>query len=242
MIIAQVSDIHADGSREALERFDRVLDWLKPMKPDAVIVSGDLAEDDSAESYRAVRKRLEGVKAPFFAVPGNADDLSTMRQTFADLFGWSEGDRLNVVGQVGGLRVIGLDVTVPLAAHGDAGPVLDWLDEQLNSGGAPALIFMHQHPFMCGVDNKDRNHCYNQEALSLVIGRAKDVVLGVTCGHVHRPLFTRFAGVPATMAPSVKKANMLRLDGKESSVVDPPGLLLHHVSEGRLVSHVVMVG
>jgi hypothetical protein len=65
--------------------------------------------------------------------------------------------------------------------------------------------------------------------------------MALTCGHVHRPMFTRFAGLPATMAPSVARANRLRLDGKESLISDPPGLLLHHVQESRLVSHVVMV-
>jgi hypothetical protein len=55
-------------------------------------------------------------------------------------------------------------------------------------------------------------------------------------------MFTRFAGRQATMAPSVTLANRLRLDGKESAIVDPPGLLLHHYVDGRLVTHVVMVG
>ncbi|WEK05320.1 MAG: metallophosphoesterase [Candidatus Devosia phytovorans] len=242
MIIAQVSDIHANGSEEALDRFDRVVAWLRPMRPDVVIVSGDLVEDDTEQSYRAVRQRLEAIGAPFFVVPGNADDVPTMRRAFADLYGWAGEDRLNVVGAIGGLRVIGLDVTVPMRGHGDAGPVLDWLSAELNSSGDPALIFLHQHPFMTGIDGADRNHCYNQEALSLVIGKASDTVLGVTCGHVHRPMFTRFAGLPASMAPSVTRPNTLGLDGRSSGLLDQPGLLLHHVSEGRMVSHVVSVG
>ena len=44
MIVAQLSDIHADGSSAALDRLDRVLAWLKTIAPDAIIVSGDLAE------------------------------------------------------------------------------------------------------------------------------------------------------------------------------------------------------
>ena len=242
MIIAQVSDIHANGGEDALARFDRVLDWLRPMKPDAVIVSGDLVEDDSAESYRAVRNRLEGAQAPFFVVPGNADDVPTMRRAFADRFGWGEGDRLNVVGDLGALRVIGLDVTVEGRGHGDAAPVLDWLGKQLNTGGAPALVFLHQHPFICGIDNADRNHCFSQEELSLVIGKSRDTVIGITCGHVHRPLSSRFAGLPASMAPPVTLANRLSLDGKVPRDVDNrPGLLLHHWHETRLVTHVVAV-
>jgi hypothetical protein len=54
-------------------------------------------------------------------------------------------------------------------------------------------------------------------------------------------MFTRFAGRPATIAPSIARANRLRLDGKESAISDPPGLLVHHFDDGRLVSHVVMM-
>ena len=120
-------------------------------------------------------------------------------------------------------------------------PVLDWLARELNSGGPPALIFQHQHPFRSGIDGKDRNICYEGDALARVIEEAHDAVVALTCGHVHRPMFTRFANRPATMAPSVARANRLRLEGRETGISDPPGLLIHHYSGDQLVSHVVMV-
>lgn len=242
MIVAQISDIHADGSSTALARLDRVLGWLKPMQPDAIIVSGDLAEDDHVVSYRAIHGRLVASGAPFYVVPGNVDDHGELLPVFGDQMGWSGRRPHNCVGRLGDrLRVIGLDVTVAGAHHGDAGPVLDWLKAELSSGGPPALIFQHQHPFDCGLDGKDRNKCRNSEALADVIGAASDRVLGVTCGHVHRAMFTRFAGLPATMCPSVARANRVGLGGKTGEISDPPGLLLHHVQDDRLVTHIVMV-
>lgn len=243
MIVAQLSDIHLDGSDERLKRFDSVLRWLDELHPDAIIVSGDLVEAEHSQGYRIVRERLEKTGAPFYVVPGNVDEHDEMFEVFGARLGWTGERPFNCSGIVGdSLRVIGLDVTVAGAHHGDAEPVLEWLAEELNSGGPPALIFQHQHPFFCGIEGKDKNNCRNQEALSLVIGRARDMVLGTTCGHVHRPMFTRFAGLPATMAPSVTRANKLRLDGHEPTISDPPGLLVHHVQDTRLVSHVVMVG
>ena len=243
MIVAQLSDIHLDGSDERLRRFDSVLEWLDELHPDAIIVSGDLVEASHAQGYRIVRERLEKIGVPFYVVPGNVDEHDEMFEVFGERLGWTGERPFNCSGIVGdSLRVIGLDVKVAGAHHGDAGPVLDWLAAELNSGGSPALIFQHQHPFFCGIEGKDRNNCRNQEALSLVIGQARDTVLGTTCGHVHRPMFTRFAGLPATMAPSVTKANKLRLDGQEPNISDPPGLLVHHVQDTLLVSHVVMVG
>lgn len=241
MIVAQLSDIHANGSSERLDRLDKVLGWLRPMRPDAVIVSGDLAEDAYDRSYRAVRERLESLGCPYFVVPGNVDDHVDMRQAFGERFGWTSDRPLNVAGEVGGFRFIGLDMTVDGAHHGDAGPRLEWLTAQLAASDLPTLIFQHQHPFLTGIDGKDRNICFNGEGLAAAIEAAGDTVLALTCGHVHRPMFTRFAGRQATMAPSVTRANRLRLDGRESEIVDPPGLLLHHFVGGNLVSHVVMV-
>jgi 3',5'-cyclic-AMP phosphodiesterase len=243
MIIAQLSDIHADGSSERFDRLDRVLRWLRPMRPDAIIVSGDLAEHDHRRCYKALHDRLDATGASFYVVPGNVDEHGDMRREFGQRFGWpEEAWTLNCSGRVGdSLRVIGLDVTVAGAHHGDATPVLEWLAVELNAGGPPALIFQHQHPFKCGIEGKDHNMCRNAESLARVISEAHDPVVGLTCGHVHRPMFTRFAGRPATMCPSVTRANRLRLDGKEPEISDPPGLLLHHFDDDRLVSHVVMV-
>lgn len=241
MIVAQLSDIHADGSGSRLDRLEKVLAWLKPLRPEAIVVSGDLAEASFDKSYRAVRQRIAGLDCPYFVVPGNVDDHSDMRQAFGERFGWTSNRPLNVAGEVEGLRLIGLDVTVEGGHHGDAAPHLDWLAAELASSDLPALIFQHQHPFLTGIDGKDRNICHNGDRLAGVIEAAGDKVLALTCGHVHRPMFTRFAGRPATMAPSVTAANKLRLDGKEGDIVDPPGLLLHHFADGRLVSHVVMV-
>lgn len=243
MIVAQLSDIHATGSDEPLGLLGRVLAWLRPLAPDAIIISGDLAEEEHGRSYKAIRERLDAFGSPFYLVPGNVDDHGGLRQVFGDRFGWSDGTPLNVVGRVGQrLRLIGLDVTVRGSHHGDAEPALEWLAAELNRDGPPALIFQHQHPFHCGIDGKDRNMCQNAEALARVIQEARDPVLALTCGHVHRPMFTRFADRQATLCPSIARANRMKLDGRETSISDPPGLMLHHLQESRLVSHVVMVG
>jgi len=242
MRIAQISDIHADD-KESFKRLDRALDWLRRMEPDALIVSGDLSDPPRRAVYGEVRERLLSLGTHLQVVPGNVDDRDLLREVFHQDGVSTESGPFNSVATIGGaMRLIGLDVTVPGAHHGDAAPILPWLREQLNSGGAPALIFMHQHPFMCGIDNKDKNKCRSADELSLVIGQASDTVLGITCGHVHRAMSTRFAGLPATMCPSVTGANKLRLDGREPETTDPSGLLVHHYAETRLVTHVVSLG
>ena len=99
MIVAQISDIHANGKAEALDRLDAVLGWLRPLGPDALIVSGDLAEAAHEQSYREVQRRLESLGAPYFVVPGNMDDHGAMQEAFGRQFGWTGGRPLNVRGR-----------------------------------------------------------------------------------------------------------------------------------------------
>jgi Predicted phosphohydrolases len=238
MIIAQLSDIHIDDDA-SWARLERVLQWLRTIGPDAIAVSGDLANHSHRAAYEALKERFTTFGVPLLVVPGNVDDRNAMRAVFG---GPAQGQLNSVVTVGGGLRLIGLDVTVDGAVHGDAAPVLDWLEAELGPGGAPALIFLHQHPFNCGMDEYETIECRNQEALSLAIGKARDTVLGISCGHLHRPMFTRFAGVPASLAPAVGKPGTLVVDGKKAVSGDPPGLLVHHVKDGILVTHMMSLG
>lgn len=237
MLVAQLSDIHLDGA-SSLERFDRVLRWVAELRPDAVAVSGDLANNSHVANYTLLKARLEALGAPVLVVPGNVDSRDAMREVFS---GPADGP-LNRAVAVGDVRLIGLDVIVPGAAHGDATPVLGWLEAELNSGGAPALIFLHQHPFDCGMDEYETIDCRNKEGLAAVIEAARDTVLGIGCGHLHRPMFTRFAGVPAALAPSIAPMGGLAADGRKMPAGDPPGLLVHHLKGTNLVTHVISVG
>ncbi len=237
MLIAQLSDIHLDGV-SSLQRLDRVLQWVGELRPDAMVVSGDLANNAHAANYAVLKGRLETLGAPLLVVPGNVDSREAMREVFG---GPAEGN-LNSVVELGDIRLIGLDVIVPGAAHGDATPVLGWLEAKLNSGGAPALIFLHQHPFDCGMDQYETIDCRNKEGLAALIEAASDPVLGISCGHLHRPMFTRFAGVPATLAPAIAPMGGLAADGRKMPASDPPGLLVHHLKGGNLVTHVISVG
>jgi len=237
MLIAQLSDIHLDGV-SSLQRLDRVLRWVTALRPDAVAVSGDLANNEYAANYAVLKLRLEALGAPLLVVPGNVDSREAMREVFG---GPTEGP-LNAVVTVGGIRLVGLDVIVPGAAHGDAAPVLGWLEAELSSGGAPALIFLHQHPFDCGMDQYETIDCRNKGGLAAVIEQASDTVLGISCGHLHRPMFTRFAGVPATLAPAIASMGGLAADGRKLPATDPPGLLVHHIKGNSLVTHVISVG
>jgi 3',5'-cyclic-AMP phosphodiesterase len=240
VLIAQISDIHAKPGGKSLAALALALAWLETARPDAVIVSGDVANPPWTEGYDLVREALEGLDCPVLMVPGNKDDRESMRASFPQM-GWTADEHLSVARTIKGVRLVGLDVMVPGEKHGDAGPALGWLREQLTVG-EPVLLFMHQHPFNTGFGRVDIAMCRGVEDLAdaIVMGEARVMLL--TCGHGHRAVFSVFAGAPAMMCPSLAKANLLDFGDGAAPLADPPGFALHVVEGGRVASHVISLG
>ena len=65
MIVAQLTDIHAAPGNDNLARFARALEWLEFIQPDALVVTGDLVDDDWFAGYAAIAKgaTLPGLSA-----------------------------------------------------------------------------------------------------------------------------------------------------------------------------------
>ena len=144
------------------------------------------------------------------------------------------------------LRLIGLDTLVP----GAGGGVMDeervrWLDAKLGEApGRPTLIFMHHPPFRTGIDRMDRQGLANAEAMGNVIAQ-HSAIEGIVCGHLHRPIHTRWQGTVVTTAPSPAHQVALDLDKGEKLgwVMEPPACLLHAWRAGAgLVTHTSYVG
>ena len=97
--VLQLSDLHvcAPGGRVAgrldtpailRAAIDRLLARLDAISPvDAVLVSGDLSDDGTAESYDFVREQLDRLGLPLLVLPGNHDARDALRAAFADLPG-----------------------------------------------------------------------------------------------------------------------------------------------------------
>lgn len=246
VMIAQISDIHAARGAASLSALDQALDYLAMQKPDAIIVSGDLANKPHAEGYALVGKALGAAWCPVFMVPGNADDREAMRAGFPDAASWPAEGPLHVNEVVaGGVRLVGLDVTVPGEIYGEmTTDNLDFLATALDSEPiVPALIFMHQHPFPLLSRKLDKNMCRNVGPLSDVLRASRAKVLGVVCGHAHRAVSGMLGPVPAHMSPPLVMADPAFVEGHGAApVTDPPGLLLHAIDGDSLVTHTISLG
>ncbi|MCM2294183.1 metallophosphoesterase [Allorhizobium sp. BGMRC 0089] len=238
MLVAQLTDIHASPASDNIARFEAALVWLKSLRPDILVVTGDLVDDGWAEGYRTVKDLLDALDHPVFVLPGNADDKGLLQTMMPERIKTRPDGAMHFVHRCETVQIIGVDVCVEGQAYGDITPHLPWLEATLNGlCGDSALIFMHHPVFASGIDVLDEAMCRGVDGLRAILSSASVPPLAICSGHVHRPMASAFAGIPAFICGSICPANPLWL---HSSVVpsapDPAALMIHDICNGRLVS------
>ncbi|MEY2848305.1 MAG: hypothetical protein RI885_970 [Actinomycetota bacterium] len=171
-------------------------------RPEAIVVTGDLADKGEPEAYATLRSILEPfadrLGAELVWVMGNHDDRAAFR---GGLLGQHPTDKpVDRVFDINGLRIIALDSTVPGHHHGEiADNQLDWLAEEL-SVLAPhgTIIAMHHPPVPTVLDLAVLVELRDQAGLAEVI-RGSDV-RSIIAGHLHYSTTATFAGVPVSVA------------------------------------------
>jgi 3',5'-cyclic-AMP phosphodiesterase len=193
-----------------------------------------------------LRTLLAPLRVRLLAIPGNHDAREPMREAFSgDGYLPSEGF-LNYVIEDYPLRIIGLDTLVP----GEGGGVLcsdrlAWIARTLAAApDQPSLVLMHHPPFMTGIARMDRLGLGGTAAFAEII-RGHPQVERILCGHLHRPIESRFAGTIAGTAPSTAHQIVLDLrpDARVSFAFEPAGYQLHYWREGAgVVTHTASIG
>lgn len=254
MIIAQISDLHirprgalAYGVSETnlfAEHAIHALLRLVPL-PDCVVVSGDLTDCGLDEEYVLLQELFARLPMPVFAVPGNHDRREPFRRAFAAGGYLPTGGHLNFTVDRGPVRIVGLDSLLAGESHGALAPqTLDFLDAALMARPeAPTLVMLHHPPFETGIGHMDAVRLFEGAAeLETIVARHPQVAR-ILCGHVHRSIQTVFGGRLCQIAPSVahQVALDLRPDAPSCFVLEPPGFLLHTVTEGAIVTHAAKV-
>jgi 3',5'-cyclic-AMP phosphodiesterase len=256
MLIAQISDTHLCGRGQLYQDLVdsnamcadavRHLARLDP-QPDLVLHTGDIVDAGTEAEYAMAAELLAPIRPPLLAIPGNHDDRENFRACFGHQPGMSAAGPLHVAaGQYGPVRILGLDITVPGAHHGDMDDACcRWLEDHLaEEPERPTLLMLHQPPFESGIPFIDAYNCRRGKWLASILSRFP-AVERVLCGHIHRFMQVRFGGTALVTAPSTTTAIALRLreDAQPASFVETPALLLHHWRPGTgLVTHHVSVG
>jgi Icc protein len=248
-LLAQLSDPHigADwGYGDPVAGLAAAVESVRSVRPqpDAVLVSGDLADNADDAEYRQVRELLAPLRAPFFVLPGNHDDRSALRRHF-DLPG-VDGEPVQYAADLGPLRLIALDTTRP----GEDSGALDaerlaWLDEQLAAApDAPTLLAMHHPPLSTGAPAWDEIGLpvADRQALGEVLARHRQV-RRIAGGHVHSTITAELAGRAVLTIPSTYVQSRLDFDTQEIELAaKPAGFAIHVVVDGEVSSHVQSIG
>jgi Icc protein len=236
-VLAQITDPHVDvgpgdeGSAAALAAGVAEVLALDPA-PDAVVVTGDLAEHASAAEYARVAELLTPLPMPVHVIPGNHDDRDALRAQFPS-------PPAGYAVDVGRFRLVACDTSVP----GEVAGRLDlvWIEAQLaQDGERPVVLAMHHPPLVVGVPVLDDWGLPEADRLGLAeLLRLFPQVRRVVAGHFHRTAFGVLAGCGVAVCPSVHLQARLEIGGHDFELVrEPPAIALHVLEGDGVVSHV----
>jgi 3',5'-cyclic AMP phosphodiesterase CpdA len=244
-VLVQLSDPHLGATWTeggAAGPLAETVDWIRAHgpEPDAVLVSGDLADHATDEEYEQVRALLEPLAAPVHVLPGNHDDRAALRRHF-DLSGTGD-EPVQEATDLGPLRLVALDSTRPAADPGELDRArLAWLETALAADpDRPTLLALHHPPLVTGVPAWDELLFPPAERLALAaVVAAHPQVRRIVAGHLHRAIAGTLGGRSVLVAPSTYV--QFELDFTATTVLNAserPGYAVHALVEGELVSTV----
>jgi len=248
ILLAQISDLHIGaepGHADPTRRVEQVVSALAALDPapDAVVVSGDLAQLGEPAEYARVRDLLAPLAMPVHVLPGNHDIREPLRDALLADVDTGPRDYLQYEARVKGLRLLVCDSIIPAEDGGRlCSKRMGWLEAALAADRkTPTIIAVHHPPLLTGIEEMDEIgfEPESRAQLAALLERAPNV-LRVIAGHVHRAMYSTCGGRPVFSCPSVDVA--IRLDlrpGAELGVLDePPAYALHLLTDGELVTHV----
>lgn len=245
LLVAQLTDTHlfADGTKTMFDcrtnqTFAAVMQQLAQVqpRPDLLLLTGDISQDDTAESYAYARSLIGPLQIPTYWLRGNHDQNG-------DAIEQLNGDRITAEKsfEQGGWRFILLDSMVLDQPGGQLSQLqLEYLEQQLQDE-KPTLVAVHHHPIDCGVKYMDDIRLSNADDLFAVLDRYPQVKL-VICGHIHQEFAAERSGVTYLGTPSTciqLKPNQTEI---ELDTDRAPGFrLLRLYADGRFETEVCRV-
>lgn len=183
MRLIQITDTHLHADPRTRSRtgvpfaqLEAVIAAVRAEHPDAVIVTGDISQDETPASYAAAARLFETLPCPWYWLPGNHDRLDLMA---------AERELVDAV-DLGTWRMLLLNTRVPGKPHGALGPEkLAALAAWLEGDGRPVLIAMHHPPVAVGAAWMDAIGLEDRDAFWRTLAHYPQVQT-VLFGHAHQ--------------------------------------------------------
>jgi Icc protein len=214
-------------------------------RPEAIIITGDLADVGDPVAYEELKAIVEPAALRYGAqviwVMGNHDDRGAFREA---LLGQHPSTApVDRVHWVGGLRIIALDSTVPGHHHGEVTCAqLDWLAEELASPAPHGTILaMHHPPIPSVLDLAVLVELRDQDGLAEVLHGSD--VRSIIAGHLHYSTNSTFAGIPVSVASATCYTQDLNVPvGGTRGRDGAQAFNLVHIYENTVLHSVVPLG
>jgi len=223
LIIAQISDLHlrmdgelysgAANTHDALDVCLRSITSLTP-KVDLLLVTGDLADYPDPRAYAHLRIALDAINIPYIITPGNHDDRAMVFEAFHDLGHYSDSSEfIQFTVETFPLRFVALDSLNAETGFATMCPKrLNWLADCLaEQPDRPTLVLMHHQPVFTRMAYASKYAFPGAKELERIISEYPNIV-GLVCGHLHRPIHVAWAKTMVSIAPSVAMQHTLTLD------------------------------
>jgi len=182
MRFVQLSDLHIGGLFKA-DVFDTIVEEVNNLKPDAIIISGDLSEDGLIFQFQQIQNELKRFNCPNLIIfPGNHDYRHTGYLLFRTFFPSKQ------IYEFGDIVVLVVGTARPDREEGEVGHRQNlWIEESLRRyDNKKKIVAMHHH-LIAIPDTGFANVVGILDAgdtLRVCLESKVDLVL---CGHKHRP-------------------------------------------------------
>ena len=204
--LVQLTDTHISADENELlggvnttaTLLDVIADVARRQDLDLALLTGDLAETPSVETYKKLAEILQQVNLPVYCLPGNHDEPGIMQ-------------RLLNIGNVSTANFLtGSNWSIILLNTHEAGErggylsaaELSCLEAALaRSRDRHVLICLHHHPVDIHSAWMDAMALKNSEALFRVLDRHENI-RGIVWGHIHQEFSTTRNGVLLLGSPS----------------------------------------
>jgi len=193
--LAQISDLHAGEATFQHDLMAAITKRINEMRPDVVIVAGDLTAAGYEDEYAAAADILAQIEPPKVIVPGNHDSRNVGWVHFERFFGnrfsrYRQGfdperaERLNATG----FTVVGADSSEPDVNEGRVGrDRYRWIVSQYEDPEDIKIFAIHHHLISIPGTGRERNIVHDAgDLLSHLSTLDIDLVLS---GHKHVPFF-----------------------------------------------------
>lgn len=198
MIIVQLSDLHV-GSQFLSEQFSKVVAEVNEIKPDVVLVTGDLTNEGLVKEYEQAKELLSQLDTKkIITISGNHDYRNTGYLLFKRYFPFETINELS-----DDVVLVTLGTARPDRNEGEVGYRQNlWLERTMKKyKDKIKILAMHHHLIPIPDTGSDQLTVVDAgDVLRTILDTRVDLVL---CGHKHRPWVWNFGNLEVVNAGTV---------------------------------------